>query len=401
MRRPPGVQELANPVQLLSAATRSHRSHRSPEQQFGMTMWFTVTVPGLGDGTQLSLGAWSACSGLEVTLTPEGPFDEGGNYTTPRYLPGKVGYSKVTLERAMTQDGTAKVRQWLEQQSRDWVAGTELKDPGPAVVTLFSGLGLNRVAVHSWTLQSAFPVSWTVPPFSSSGGGIAVEKLVLQHRGFLKPLERRSGQELRLIEVGVGRDLSFLYNPSKVALKKSREAATGRKKLAHKDDVIDSNSLSVTLSDLRIEGREKLAEAIPLLRDWVALKEDPQPGTGVAPTEPAEPLVCSVCKKTESSDADAEASGQPRVLQVSWGRAGGGMPEQVMLRSFDLTITRFTADGEPSRATVQLTLQEYAPSGAGARRSGASGGAPRAGQSDRPTGARPDDPLRNASGGRR
>ncbi|MEU4191086.1 phage tail protein [Kribbella sp. NPDC026611] len=362
--RVPGLQELTNPGQLIGAATRPDVHRPSGPPQLGMTMWFSVSVPRLDFGEPAWLGAWSGCGGLEVDLTPEGPFAEGGNYTTPHYLPGRIGYKPVTLERAMTADGSAKVRRWLEQLSREWTSGraSVSASRSPIVITLFSGIGRQATKIHTWELADPVPVAWAVPPFSTRGSeGFAIERLTIQHSGFLKPTTPPPGHELRLVDAQQ-RELTFEYNPAKIRISKSREAANGKKRFSTGAEVIDANALSIKLSQLPIEGCTAVERAGGLLRDWLEFVPDPGKWTAARPTlarKPQEKPTCNACGKTMSPPA--ESPGTPKELRIVWGSSRGGMPETMILRQFDLDLVRFTTDGRPSRAMADLTLQEYTP----------------------------------------
>lgn len=335
---------------------------------YGMTMWFNVSVSGLdGVRSEISLGTWSACSGLDVKLTPEGPFEEGGNYLEPHFLPGKISYGQVTLERAMTAAGTAKVRQWLESQAKDWVRGASRAELAQAtvVIELFSGLGKGDRLIHRWELKDAIPVSWTVPPFSTSGsGGIAIEKLALVHSGFLKAVEPVPGHRLELIEKADDTSrLSFEFNPAKITLNRAREAETGRGKVDTTTVVVDPNALAITLTDLHLEGHQQISAGVERLRRWIELHPDSwraaRPTGAPAAAEPGNRPECETCGRLKPSPEKASAAGSPVVLKMVWGVGGGGLPKEMLLKSFELNFRRFTATGQPSRATVKLTLQEY------------------------------------------
>ncbi|MGW6278565.1 phage tail protein [Kribbella sp. NPDC055071] len=345
---------------------------------YGMTMWFDVTVSKLDGGTR-SLGLWSGCAGLDVQLAPEGPLDEGGNYTRPRYLPGKLTYGKITLDRAMTKTGSTAVKNWLEEQSAAWVEGQDAQASQPwsttVVIRLHSGLGYGDRVIQQWTLQDATAVGWTVPPFSTSGGGIAIEKLTLVHGGFLKPGKLVS--QLQLVENDQFK-LSFLCNPAKIALKKQRRVDTGKATVDAGVEVVDPDAIGVTLGDLRLEGVQAVADALPILDRWLELeKPAAKPSAVPTPAEGTPPKTCSLCDQVLPSPADPNAGGEPHVLRPVWGGGRGGLPAELVLKSFDLTYTRFTPDGVPSRASVSLTLQERTGKGKSATPK-RTGGAPSA-----------------------
>lgn len=388
---------------------------------YGMTMWFRVLVPALDGGAPTSLGLWSGCSGLTVQFNPEGPFDEGGNYTSARHLPGKITYPKVVLERAMTADGTAAVRKWLEDQAVAWVGGQDPQDSSspPVVVEMHSGPGLNDAVIHRWELANAVPVEWAVPQLSTGGsGGVALEKLTLVHGGFLEPVEEI--HRLELIEKDQPSfQLRFLHNPAKVEFERSREAESKHATALTQAVVVDPNSLKITLADLRLEGCAQVEAAVSALSRWIEL--DPpwasaQPAGRPQPAEGTDAPACPSCGRPKPSPADGTAAGTPRVLRVLWGEDRGGMPAEMMLKSYTLTFTRFTSAGKPSRATVKLTLQEYKPqTSAGGKKTPARGRQPllaahrppaapsptAAPKAAPPAAGRSDDPLRAAAGGRR
>src|SRR4051812_26934798 len=178
------MQSVMNPATALAAGTGPAARAGGTAPRFGMTMWFNVIVPDLDRGTGASsLGYWSGCSGLEVQLTPEGPFVSGGDDGTPRYLPGQVTYKPIVLQRAMTGQGSVLVRQWLERLTRAAAQGGGPDGNRHASVTveLRSGLGRQDTVIHRWVLKDAFPVAWAAPALSTSGGGVAVETLTLAH----------------------------------------------------------------------------------------------------------------------------------------------------------------------------------------------------------------------------
>ncbi|WP_405059634.1 phage tail protein [Kribbella sp. NBC_01505] len=348
---------------VVGAAGRLFLSPRSvlvpSASPYGMTMWFDVSVARL-DGLVRPLGLWSGCSGLEVQLVPEGPLDEGGNYTVPRYLPGKLTYGKVTLERAMTQEGAGAVQSWLEEQSAQWVEGQDDRQPWSTTVSirLHRSVSGEDSMIHEWVLENAMAASWTVPAFNTKGGGIALEKLTLVHGGFLKTGALVS--KLELVEDGHGA-LTFLCNPSKISLKKQRRVEAKNATVDTGVEVVDPNAMGITLSDLRIEGAKEVGMALPRLERWLQLEPPAaaKPKVAPPPAEGTNPKTCSLCQQVQPVPAAAASEGEPHVLRPSWGLRRGGLPPQVILKSFDLVYTRFTPGGEPSRATVSLTLQEY------------------------------------------
>ncbi|MCR6487825.1 phage tail protein [Amycolatopsis sp. OK19-0408] len=336
---------------------------KKPAERYGMTMWFNVIVPDL-DGGGTSLGLWSGCSGLEVNFTPEGPLDEGGNYDSPRYLPGRITYKPLTLDRAMTVSGSTKVRQWLQRQAAEWRDGRGAEEDRPPItIQLFSGLSPGDELIHTWTLRNAIPVAWSVPTLSSgTGGGIAIEKLSFVHNGFLNATQsgpriggHRTGERARLrIAESTQPDaaVTFYCSPGKFTLSQARQVKLkDGQSINDGSKVVDDDALSVTLNDLLLEGTRAVKAGITTLKKWL----QPLPGPPVSPgVPPAAPKEGTPPGSPESKRA--EASFTP--LTLSLGATVAYLPAKVVLKSITVNFTRFTPDGTPSRATVSLVLQE-------------------------------------------
>jgi phage tail-like protein len=152
---------------------------------YGLSMRFKVTL----DGARSSLGDWSSCSGLAVTFNHES-YDEGGTYEYQRLLPGRMSYSDVVLERAITGRSWEVVQAWLVEVRDSWVHGDATTyQGGNATITLFGPAtdGVDKVLpVVSWTLRDVLPVSWTGPSLAARSNEVATERLVLRHQGFLE-----------------------------------------------------------------------------------------------------------------------------------------------------------------------------------------------------------------------
>ncbi|HEX4705441.1 MAG TPA: phage tail protein [Pseudonocardiaceae bacterium] len=146
---------------------------------FGMTMRFRVTVYALA--AKNDLGHWSSCKGLKVNFVTT-PVKEGAQYTSATYLPERVEYGKITLERAMCRSDSQKVVDWLQAVQTNWMTPGGTLKLNDMKITLFDAVGEE---VMTWTLTGVCPVSWSCSPFSSKGTDIAVETLELQHEGFL------------------------------------------------------------------------------------------------------------------------------------------------------------------------------------------------------------------------
>jgi phage tail-like protein len=141
----------------------------------GLTTRFQVSIDGI------NMGGWARCSGLSVSFNPE-LWAEGGNYQYRAILPGHIEYPKVTLARPMSSQDSATVQSWLSDRANNWAPAANSGNGGTAEIKL---LDAHQNPVASWSLRNVFPDSWVGPDLDAMTFGIAVEKLVLVHEGFL------------------------------------------------------------------------------------------------------------------------------------------------------------------------------------------------------------------------
>jgi phage tail-like protein len=174
------LQQAMSPA-LLGGAVSLAAQPASPGQRvsYGLTMRFSVAVDGL------NLGDWSACKGLRVDFRTT-QMTQGGDYQRAAgYLPERVEYTRVTLERAMTGKDSLTVKNWLRQVEGQWMAPTRQGGdllPKNVSITL---LDVSNAAVMQWVLTEAAPVSWSCTPFSTASNAVVLETLEFQHGGFL------------------------------------------------------------------------------------------------------------------------------------------------------------------------------------------------------------------------
>lgn len=167
----------------------------SIEAILGLKNRFLVSIDGV------SLGGWGKCTGLKVDFKPEA-IKEGGNYDYQPILPGAITYGAITLERAMNADDSMKVQSWLAERARSWVHGV---DSGHSLVGAATNLVSSAIGggsamggtgtitlcdpkgapVISWQLRNVYPSAWHGPELDAMTMGIAMERLELQHEGFL------------------------------------------------------------------------------------------------------------------------------------------------------------------------------------------------------------------------
>ncbi len=125
------------------------------------------------------LGQFSEASGLSVTVEVEEVVEGGQNFHTHK-LPGRFTFDNVRLKRGITQDNGFLV--WIDASSAGAFEknGNKLKRTTVAI-TLVSADGQR---LRTWTLQEAFPVSWSGPDFSISNDDFPIEELEIAHHGF-------------------------------------------------------------------------------------------------------------------------------------------------------------------------------------------------------------------------
>ncbi|GAB1513179.1 phage tail protein [Actinophytocola sp. KF-1] len=331
----------AAPAALTSSVPKPSSGVFVPE--YGMTMWFSVSV-GMPGG---DLGLWSSCGGLDVKFGSE-TVKVGGRYDRETVLPGAMSYGNITLERAMTSVDSRKVQDWLRRVAATWVNSAEGGAPPPASggggrfhpgttvrIELFHRLGEPPVA--SWNLRDVVPVSWSAPKLATAGGTVAIETLVLAHGGFLdsdtaggSPSVAGEGQ---LVLSGPdGTSLPFQYSPEKVTVTKMVAVTTGNRQNEDDYDLQISNNDKWTLSydNLVVEGEAKVRAVTEALRAW----------TTPAPTEVKIPKKVTV-------------------------RMGDGrnplLSREVVLTQVNITYSRFTQAGAPSRATVRFECHGVSP----------------------------------------
>jgi phage tail-like protein len=170
---------------VLSTAVSAGRSLISGVSEFtriGLAMRFQVTVIGLG----LPLGDWSSCEGLKVDFKYES-VRAGGNYASTHVLPLTVSYTPVTLKRAVIKPYSDSVQKWLQTMAAQWQTAQGEFDAGTAVrIDLYDVY--QDEPVGTWSLQKAFPSSWSGPSMNAKSGEVAMETLVIEHDGFLSEL---------------------------------------------------------------------------------------------------------------------------------------------------------------------------------------------------------------------
>jgi len=140
------------------------------EAQMGLANRFKVTVM----PENRSLGSWAKVEGLDVTWeVPDYRAGDQGNF---RWLfPGKNSYSNVKLSRTAVKGDTQSVKDWLEENSKEF-------KPSEITITLKDA---HNDDVMEWTCKNSVVLKWSVQGFDAGASKVAIETLEFSHRGFL------------------------------------------------------------------------------------------------------------------------------------------------------------------------------------------------------------------------
>jgi phage tail-like protein len=290
---------------------------------YGMAMRFTVSVEGL------SLGHWSGCKNLKMDFKVT-RLREGGNYGSDRIIPDQVVGSAVTLERAMEKTDSAAVQTWLAGVAEKWTSYSGTDEPyqgTTATITLFDVTG---VPIASWTLGGVFPSSWSGPGLSASENKVAVETLVLEYQTITAG-SAIAAPPVAPASLSDGKSpVTFPFSPEKISVShtaKLEEITTGTATTASTGEMPFEDRLkaigptTIGLSGVTFDGKDVQARCNQLLKWTNAAK--PQ-----GSTVPELPL-----------------------LTFQW---GSSTVWKVKLMSADITYTRFSASGLPTRAQANL-----------------------------------------------
>jgi phage tail-like protein len=324
---------------------------------YGVAFRFAVSI---GD---LKLGDWQSCSGLKVDFKPA-EMKAGGNYLGSHWLAGEASYSRIVLKRAAMQDSSGKVQTWLGKHGVDWLNGQDGPETGDqCTITLFDSSG---EPVMKWVLDHVRPAAWSGPDLDAGASKVAVETLELVHSGFsveaggsnaqaatpatpAQSMGSAQAPSCSLAEVGgaggatSGKSVQFTFPPTEIGVQK-RQIST---------QADGARGRSVSGRQVEVEGRVADSTAsTPNITTYVLnnlILWGPDTRSHV------EMLDVWATKATVQGQAKAT---QPQ-LSFTWGSGFSGIP--VVLKSLSATYTRFTADGHPIRAKVNLQLEQTVP----------------------------------------
>jgi phage tail-like protein len=325
---------------------------------YGVAFRFAVDIGGL------ELGDWQSCSGLKVDFKPA-EMKSGGNYLGSHWLAGEASYSRVVLKRGAMQAGSRALQEWLRKQGIAWLNGQDGPDTGgPCTITLFDSSGK---PVIWWVLDHARPAAWSGPDLDAGASKVAVETLELVHSGFTVgwgPKAPRSAApapsvssktqspSCALTEVNGpgavgGKTVQFTFPPTEIGVQKRQP----------KGQHDGRGGRSVDGTEVQVEGTIVDASATtPNITTYVLnnlVLWGPTTRTTV------DTLDLWATKTTTKEKGTTKGKDAQPQLSFTWGSGFNGIP--VVLKSMSATYTRFTVDGQPIRAKVNLQLEQTGP----------------------------------------
>jgi hypothetical protein len=269
---------------------------------------FRVVVSGI------EIGRFTRCSGLGFAYDVL-DYPEGGERSFTHRLRGGVRHANLKLERGVT-DETALL---------DWFFASH-EQHQRRTVTVFL-LGDGGAPQRHWAFDGALPLRWHGPELDAAAARVAVESLEIAHEGLVMTspgagargaAPARSFQRARL-EIEGGGEVACWLNPSQYTITQSNDFSPGREASA---------------------GAQELT--VELLFDAA---DDP--------TRSVSDVCGSLFAAVEPGPFGEGDARRPPHLVFAWGE---GQPFRAVARRLSARYELFRADGEPSRARVELTL---------------------------------------------
>lgn len=122
-------------------------------------------------------------SGLKES-TESIDYREGGDNESPDKLPGQTTFDDITLERGMSTD--SDFINWRKLIFNvDEGEGNQGDDNFRKTVVIYLKNKAGQ-RVKKWTVQRAWPKENGDPDLDATGNDVAIETMVLAHRGFVR-----------------------------------------------------------------------------------------------------------------------------------------------------------------------------------------------------------------------
>ena len=133
--------------------------------------YFTVSV---GNGETIRDTSFAEVSGIATEIETEA-VAEGGENRFIHQLPKQVKHGQLELKRGITRISSPLARWCKKTLEGEFVTMIELQT---VIVKLMGGRGQ---VLRAWQFNDAYPVKWSVDPFSSTKNEVAVEKISLAY----------------------------------------------------------------------------------------------------------------------------------------------------------------------------------------------------------------------------
>ena len=130
-----------------------------------------------GNGTTIDDSAFSEVSGIGPEIDTE-TLVEGGENRFVHQLPKQVKQGQLELKRGVANLNSPLAKWCKKTLEGEFAIIIELQT---VIVKL---IGADGVALRAWQFNDAYPVKWSVDPFSSTKNEAAIEKICLAYSYF-------------------------------------------------------------------------------------------------------------------------------------------------------------------------------------------------------------------------
>jgi len=131
----------------------------------------TVAAAALSAVSDVLLGGFSECSGLEMSMKVE-EYNEGGNNGAVLKFPGRVSFGNLTLKKGQ---GTSSA---LWDWHYGFVEGTGKRRDGVIVL-----LDSEHLPANIWYFRRGLPTKYSGPSMNAMQNTVAVEAIEIGHEG--------------------------------------------------------------------------------------------------------------------------------------------------------------------------------------------------------------------------
>lgn len=132
---------------------------------------FAVSI---GNGTEIDDAAFSEVSGIGTEIETEAVV-EGGENRFIHQLPKGVKHGQLELKRGITRMNSPLAKWCKKTLEGEFISMIELR------IVIVKLTGANGQVLRVWQFNDAYPVKWSVDPFSSTKNEVAVEKISLAY----------------------------------------------------------------------------------------------------------------------------------------------------------------------------------------------------------------------------